>query len=669
MSGTSASGTLTNNYRAIASCRGTVMTGPQAVAAGLINLSPNLAASTLTMNTGMAAASNTYCTQNFDNEYTALPKTERIGLLSRGTYEFSPTMSGYLEVALNRVKTFQTFTDPSFTTTGLSQTSAGLRPFAYNINFAPGVAGNPFTTRARYVGSLGDMGTRDSDIKSDTGRVVGGLVYTLGSWDFDSAIGYSRNKAESLSLNRLSLAGTSATFGVPTSVQPPVPNSTSSTYNLNDFTLNSEAVRNRMRANFPRTSTSTLEFVDTKASTEFQQIQLPGGPLGLALGAELRRESLNDRPDPAAQNGDILGQGITSTNGSRNVYSAYAELRLPVLKDLEGQLAARYDHYSDYGNSTTPKIGLKYTPISTLAFRANYGRGFRAPSLPEISPSAATFFTSVTDPEDNISRQISGVYAGNRSLKAEKSTSLNLGLVFEPVKDFSTSLDFYRIRWNNVVDSPRFQDLIDASCPNGPPCPSTPSVIRDPATNYVISILSNYENLSSRVTSGFDLDMRYGFPATSFGKFTARVSGNFITKFDEDGIDVNDSNAGNATIPKLKLGASLDWDSGPWSVTTRVNYTKGWKQQGYASTSTYFSPINDPRFQTGTLPTRTRDYYTFDLYGRYKINEKLTLSASVANVFDRTPPYDPGYSTTYFYDFSQFDVRGRLVRLNLNYKM
>jgi len=261
-------------------------------------------------------------------------------------------------------------------------------------------------------------------------------------------------------------------------------------------------------------------------------------------------------------------------------------------------------------------------------------------------------------------------------LKAEKSTSLNLGIVFEPTKDFNTSVDFYRIRWNNVVASPKLQDIVDASCPAGPPCPSTAQVIRDPNNNnQVVTVISNYQNLSSRVTSGLDFDVRYGIPTVAAGKFTARLNANYILKFQEDNADgqgahsVNDSNAGVNTIPRLKVSSSLDWDYGPLSITTKYNYTKGWRQAAFADTNAYYLTTNTPQFQTGTLRKKTPDYYTFDPYGRYQINKNFSTSASVVNLFNRTPPYDPGFTTTYFYDFSQFDVRGRLYRLSLTYKM
>jgi iron complex outermembrane recepter protein len=75
-------------------------------------------------------------------------------------------------------------------------------------------------------------------------------------------------------------------------------------------------------------------------------------------------------PDPRAVNGDVLGQGITATNGDRDNLALYTELALPLTRQLEGQLALRYDDYSDFGTATTPKVGLKFKAAPELLLRA-----------------------------------------------------------------------------------------------------------------------------------------------------------------------------------------------------------------------------------------------------------------------------------------------------------
>ena len=660
-----AAGALTANHRAITGCRGEIIDAPEAVRRGLIGLPippyppanptgfPNGVNGTAPFN----IPGNTFCAQDFNNQFTALPKTERYGFLTRGTMVFSPTLEGYAELAYSRVDTFQTFQDPFFAgTTGLAQTPLGLRPFTYNINFAPGVAGNPFTSNARYVGVLADLGTRDLQIESDTLRFLAGLKYAVAGWDGDSAVGYSKNEITQENINRLSLRGVSAVFGVPFTPQPPIPTSTTSTYNLDRPSQNSAAVRDQMRINFPRVAESELTFIDTKVSREFGN--LPGGPIGVAAGIEYRREELNDRPDPRAQAGDILGQGITATDGSRNNLALFTEFALPLLKNLEAQAAVRYDRYSDFGTSTNPKVGLKYKPFSSLLIRANWGRGFRAPTLPEISPSVATFFIGVNDPGRG-AVQVSGVFAGNPNLQPEKSRSTTVGLVWEPTNNFNVGVDFYQIDWRNQVSSDSFQTLVNTNSPN---------VIRDPATGNIVTILNNYRNLERTKTRGIDVDGRYSL-RTSYGKFTLRGTLVYVDRFEEEDIERAGRNDGSSTIPRVRGNLALDWDKAPWAFTARMNYIRGYYQGLLAAT--FFDPeitrVN-PQFQNGVYPERVDEYFSYDLFGRYDVTKNLSINAAVLNVTNEKPPYDPGFSATFLYDFSLYDVRGRQYRLGLKYK-
>lgn len=657
----SATGALTNTFRAISECPGFVLTGPQAVDAGLINPvgATNLA---------QAAATNTWCARDFNSQFTALPGTERLNAYLRGNFDVGPNLNVFSEVGYSHTVTEQTFQSTFFAgTTGLQQTSVGLRPFTYNVNFLPGVAGNPFATNARYTGVLNDFGTRDNEITSDATRLLLGAKYTFGSWSFESGFTTAQTKTESQNFNRLSLSGVSAAFGVPTTPQPPIPTSTATAYNLDRWSTNSAALRDSMQIDFPRQSTSKMTGFDTKADTQIGN--LPGGPIGVALGVEYREESLKDRPDPAASSGQVLGQGITATDGSRKSAAAFVELSLPITKQLEAQLAARHDKYSDYGSSSTPKIGFKYKPVDGVLLRANWGKGFRAPTLPEISPSVATFFTTVIDPEDDTSRQISGVFAGNPNLKAETSESMTLGLVIEPTKDVSFGVSLYKLDWRNVVASRALQDIVDESCPTDSdgafitPCPSTAAVVRDPTTNLIVIVNSNYQNLQQRVTSGIDLDGRISFSAP-VGKVTLAADVTYIHSFKEDGVEYAGSNGGTNTIPRVRAGARINLDRGPWAFTLSGNYTHSVKQELLAAS---FFTNQDPRFQTGTMKPRVSSLTRFDFFTRYEFSKKFTISGSILNVLNKLPPYDPGFSSTSLHDFSLHDVRGRQYRISAKY--
>ena len=629
--------------RAIAACPN-VITAANAVDLGL-----------LAATSGLNLAGNTFCLRDINSEVSALPGTERFGFLGRGTFDFAPNIQGFTEVGLSRIDTFQTFTYPFINTTALRQTPAGLAPFTFNVAFAPGVAGNPLGVNALYTGPNYDVGKRTSDIRSDTGRLLAGLKYTFGGWDGDSAVSFSRNQVESIAHNRLSKTGVASVFGVTTAVQPPIPLSTSSAYNLNTQN-NSAAVLGQLVIEVPRKSTSELKFIDTKLSTEFGA--LPGGPIGVAIGGEFRNEKLSDRPADIATTGGVLGQGIVAVDGKRDNTALFTEFALPFTRQLEAQAAVRYDHYSDFGNAVTPKFGLKFKASPTLLIRANWGRGFRAPTLPEISPSVATFFSQVNDPVTGQNGvQISGVFAGNPNLKPEKSISSTIGIVWEPSADFNVGLNLYEIDYRNQVTGDCCQAAVNAGGPN---------VVRDPSTGTIVTVFSGYKNTGSTITRGADFDSKYSM-STGFGRWTARVNATYVDTFSIDGVEYAGTNGdGTRTIPRVKGVVSLDWDQGPIAVTGRMNYTHHYWQQLLGAA---FFTVRDPRLQTGTYPERVRRHMTYDLFGRYSITKNLSVSASVVNLTNKQPPYDPGYSSTLLFDFSQYDVRDRQFRVGVKYAL
>lgn len=639
--------------QAIAGCQGQVLTAAQAVERGL------LLATAATNLSG-----NTFCTRDFNYAFTALPGTERVGLLSRGTFDLSSAVQLFAELGFSRNETEQHFQEPFFAfATGLRQTPAGLSPFTYNIRFAPGAAGNPLSTNAFYSGVLNDLGLRSTDITSDTLRSLAGAKWSLKGWDFDSAIGYSKNELDIRSTNFITLAGTSAALGVPTAAQPPIPLAGSVgpiNYNLDNPSLNSQSVRDSIRANSSRLIESGLTLIDTKANTEIGQ--LPGGPVGLALGVEYRHETLNDEPAAIARQGQILSGGITATTGGRHSLALFSELALPLTRTVEMQAALRNDRYSDFGSALTPKLGVKFKPTPEFLMRANWGRGFRAPTLVESSDSIATFFGTVLDPlgpppnPPGTLVQVSGVLAGNKNLLPEKSRSATLGFVFEPSNSFNLSVDYYEINWSNVVVLICCQAIVNSGDPI--------RVIRDPATQRIVTVVGGYENQANTFTRGYDFEARYNTRVAP-GRFVTRVIASYVDSFKENGTERAGRNGGTNTLPRLRATISQAWEQGPYVVSATVSYIHSYRQQLLSAS---FFTFQDPRFQNGTYPIKVPAYATLDLFMRYNVTPKLSVSATVLNVTDTLPPYDPGISSTSLYDFSQYDVRGRQYRVGATYK-
>ncbi len=83
---------------------------------------------------------------------------------------------------------------------------------------------------------------------------------------------------------------------------------------------------------------------------------------------------------------------------NRKQWATFAELNVPIVKTLEGNVALRYDHYSDFGSTTNPKFSLRWQPTREVLVRGSYGTGFLAPSLYSICPERTTCATTPRTP-------------------------------------------------------------------------------------------------------------------------------------------------------------------------------------------------------------------------------------------------------------------------------
>ncbi|HVT35541.1 MAG TPA: TonB-dependent receptor, partial [Nevskiaceae bacterium] len=233
-------------------------------------------------------------------------------------------------------------------------------------------------------------------------------------------------------------------------------------------------------------------------STEFGALPLPGGPVALAAGVEYRHDEYSDDPDWQLQQGLSTGNNSVRTQGSAIAKEMYAELGLPLLKNLpaietlELSLAARHSIYRGFGGTNTGKAGIRWKPVNDLLLRGTYSTAFRAPSVGELFLGDSDSFETVTDPcatdarnqpnvaanctADGVSTNVSGPPAnqlrstvgGNQQLRPETARTLTYGLVFEPsfVPNLNITVDYYRIKLKNIIAEPGDQFIIDSCYDN-----------------------------------------------------------------------------------------------------------------------------------------------------------------------------------------------------------
>jgi iron complex outermembrane recepter protein len=581
--------------------------------------------------------SGTTCVYNVAPYLSIFPKTKRLGSLVRGTAEFSSTLQGFGEFAFSTQESFQHFTPGQIANGAITYNPAtgGIRSVTNTLPV--GNPSNPFSAATNILYTFFDVGGRDTKVNNDAYRGLFGLKGNIGNWDWESAVGQAETKSKSIDYNGINsdVLGAAITGG---------------TYNFLSPSSGSVTAQ-QLRVDQTRKSDSKLQFFDIKASGEIAQ--LPAGPLGFAAGYDYRKESLRDTPDANLAAGRVLGRGFTGTTGERNTQAAYVEFSVPVLKQLEAQVAARRDRYSDFGSATSPKVGLKWTVTKEFLVRASVSSGFRAPTLPEASQSNSVSFTTVADPSfGNRNFNIAQVSQSNASLQPEKSKSQNIGFVFEPSTDFNMGVDFYKIRLNNVVARDSNAFIVGQALLGNPLFVSR--VIRDPSTGFIIYTIRQVRNLGFLETSGADIDVRKSFRMDDLGKFTLGASYNYVRTYRSAitpgtvPFDFVDSN-GFGAIPRYKGNINLAWEKSDWTTSMTYRYIHSYDQ---------FLALGQDRVGS---------YYDLDAFVRYNGIKNLSLTLSGRNLLDRKPSWDASGGSLGF-DFTQYDLRGRYISAGATYK-
>jgi iron complex outermembrane recepter protein len=624
------------------------------------------------------AGTDNYCLQNRSSYFDDQPAQQRIGVSGRFTVKVNDDTRAYINASY--------FQNNVIVDTAPAQLQNSVALNTENIALPPTLANgslnpnNPFAALGEYAltqYSFGDI-EQQLTLKNHNFRMVTGLIGKMAGWDYDTALVINHTWLDTIQTGLLSASGELNAV-------------TNGTYNFVNPSLNTPAVRAAISPTLAKTSTTDLDSLDFKATREL--FQLPGGPFGIALGAEIRYEAQND---PSLNpNANVEGLGVSQTIGSRNVWATYAEFGIPVVKSLNFDISGRYDHYSDFGGAFTPKAGFKFAPIKQVAIRGTYSKGFRAPAFAENGSSSVEGFITQNPatayPASFCSAAVhSAAYclpytfgiitAANPNIKPEKSDSYTFGVIFEPISQLSASVDLYDIKKRNTIvpgNSGAALAPYFAGQPIPPglavqpdlPDPSFPGSLPRP-----LAVSSEYVNANELKTDGIDIDLRAKFDFDQWGRFVSDLSVTKIFSFKlvfDDGTSqqfvgtqapyILSSGAGT---PRYRGTWSNTYYYGPASLTLTTYYVSGFAQTGVDATG-------DPNACLSfSVPCHVASFTDFDLTGIYHINDHLTASLSVLNLFDKLPPIDPAdyaginYNPTY----AQSGIVGRFFKLGAAYK-
>ena len=381
------------------------------------------------------------------------------------------------------------------------------------------------------------------------------------------------------------------------------------------------------------------------ASATKDLFKMAGGNAALFVGLENRTEFYEDIYDSLSEGGVVLGSSGNSAGGDREVNSIAGELLLPVTKTLEATISARYEKYSDYGSDFSPKVALRFQPTSTVTLRASYGKGFSAPTLPQLTQKPSFSADSIIDEQHcladgntqavcdtNPSFQINGLVISNPELGSEKATQYALGGVWDVTPALSLEATYWNIKIDNVISNVSAQTLVNRD--NGTsslPIPAGLSVTRDPATGFITEVVRGSTNEGELQRTGLDVSAKFEHKYAALGTFRHDLEYSHLMKASTNGVSFE----GDFGAPKDRATISNSWMMGPFGATWRINHIGKNGDDGVGFVGSYVTHDLQFRWATpvkgvkltlgvlnagGKLPQAVSDdtrQFNFNLYDQY----------------------------------------------------
>ena len=430
---------------------------------------------------------------------------------------------------------------------------------------------------------------------------------------------------------------------------------------------------------------------------------LPGGPIGFALGAEYRKEKSSYTPDEIVQQG-LLGDfaQVSPASGKFDVKEAFGEIRLPLVKEsfihaLEVGGAVRFSDYSSVGNTVSWSTNASFAPVRDISFRGTYSQAVRAPNIAELYSAQTGTFAFIADPcginnlaegsqfrqancaaaltaiginpatfdpaNDPFSPQnssIEGTTGGNPNLAEETAKTLTMGVVFRPrfLSGFQLAFDWYDIKLKGAISTPAITTLVNL-CYDQPTLDNVycDAIGRGGLSGYINDFTVGPENVASYRTAGLDVALNYRFraPWNDGSMFNLKVNANYLHRLEfiaTPGADVDvDRDEANLalgeTYPRYSATGDLTWTKGDFTINYGVNW--------YNRTRRYTTE------QMAANPDRADERYVwYKAYWEHQvqlaldINKRMNAYFGVNNLWDEKPDvavtgYPVSATGRYFY--------------------
>jgi len=309
---------------------------------------------------------------------------------------------------------------------------------------------------------------------------------------------------------------------------------------------------------------------------QWDMFDMAGGTAAIYLGAEYYEIKYSALVDAQSEAGMVGGSAGNSAEGYRDVTAYMIEGVFPIFEWMELSAAFRADDYSDFGNATSPRVGVNMAipGYEQLRFRASWGEGFRAPDLSDLygatsfsAEGATDFWACEQNGQDPCpSRQFDTYIGSNPNLDAEESESLSLGVDWDfwegDMMSWKASATWISLKLDNTIEYVSAQDVLNqdySSRSSGGP--GSEFVQRSP-TGQVIEISAGFVNGNiEQKREALDLGLA-GTIDTAFGVFSLRYTGTKYLKYEVEEV-FGEGNlldiTGTLGFPEWRSNAQASW--------------------------------------------------------------------------------------------------------------
>lgn len=412
-------------------------------------------------------------------------------------------------------------------------------------------------------------------------------------------------------------------------------------------------------------------------------------PLNLALGVEYRREIFDvqaGEPDSyrrgtggtasagAGSQGFPGFQPSNEVDEDRSNISAYIDVEGRFSEQFTLGVAARYEDYSDFGDTLTGKMSARFDFSDAFALRGAISTGFKAPALQQqfFSYIATNLVATAGGVvlQQNASFRVDdpvAILLGAKPLEPERSTNYSAGAVLRR-GGFELTVDAYRI---DLADRIIYSETLGVARPSQ----TTQS------TNAIATLLAPlgvsgarfFLNGVDTTTSGLDIVARYR-TSQDFGRFDFTLAANLnktevtktppvpanlaIAPSPDFLFDRASRLAFEEGTPEQKIVGSVDWSLGGWAASAKA--------------TSYDSVLVANNNPATNLNYSTGSAVLVDLEGRYSFPFGVTAAVGVNNLTDEYPNFTPTAlngvtGSVGFPSFSPYGFNGRFLYGRLSY--